>query len=287
MKYLPPYYFSFSDFGIEKGPLSNPAESARRALDSYNSYINSGSKESKSIFSKYIIRLVDSFVFSNDFGVWPYRYLFRRARLYGCRIPWVSGLAQGLGISALLRAYSLDENDEYFKIAKYALGAFKTPMKKGGVLYVDQNDGHWWYEEFASASSCPSGVLNGLVIALLGAYDLYLFSGDPLAKQLFDRGISTLSDHISDFDSKYPYKLTYYDRYKHVVSIEYHLLHTKMMDILHKITKKEIFRRYEERWEMYKEKWYAHRIHRLLSRIYQMKSGLGFRDFMAFLTGLF
>lgn len=284
MKNLPPYYFSFSDFGIGGNPLINPAELGRRALDSYNSYIRCGSEKFRATSLSYVDLLTDRFVLNDGFGVWPYYYLFERARLYRCRIPWVSALAQGHGISALLRAYVLTKKKKCLVIAKNALRTFEIPMEKGGVLSVDSDDGDWWYEEYASAFAKPSGVLNGFVIALLGAYDFFLFTGDHLAKQLFDRGISTLCRHIGDFDSKYPFKLSYYDRYKHTVSIEYHLLHIKLMDILYELTKREIFRRYKQRWEQYSERWRASLSYRWLSKVYQMKSRDTVKDYVAALA---
>jgi hypothetical protein len=279
MKHLPPYYFSFSDFGIKRGPLINPAELARRALDSYNNYVRYGSEKFKETSLNYVDHLVSRFVFKDGFGVWPYYYLFERARLYGCRIPWVSALAQGHGISALLRAYGLTRNKEYLVITKNALKAFEIPMENGGVLSIDSDDGDWWYEEYASEFAKPSGVFNGFVIALLGAYDLFLFNGDRLAEQLFDRGISTLCRHMGDFDSKCPFKLSYYDRYEHTVSMQYHLFHIKLMGIMYEITKREVFLRYKQRWARYEEEWRAHRSYRWLSKIYQMKSGGNLTDY--------
>jgi len=284
MRTLPSYYFSFSDFGIKRGPLINPAELARRALDSYNNYVRYGSEKFKETSLSYVDRLASRFVFNDDFGVWPYYYLFERARLYGCRIPWVSALAQGHGISAILRAYSFTRNKEYLVIAKNALKAFEIPMEKGGVLSIDSDDGNWWYEEYASEFAKPSGVLNGFVIALLGAYDLFLFNDDHLAKQLFDKGALTLCHHMGDFDSKHPFKLSYYDRYEQTVSIEYHLFHIKLMDIMYGITKREIFRKYKLKWEKRKEKWYAHRSYRWLSKIYKIKSRCNIADNAAVLA---
>jgi len=169
-------------------------------------------------------------------------------------------------------------------IANKALRAFEVPTRKGGVLYVDKDDGDWWYEEYASASSIPSGVLNGFVIALLGIYDFCVFTHDQLAEQLFDEGVSTLCRHINDFDPNYPFKLSYYDRYEHTVSIEYHLLHIKLMQTMHEITKKVIFRKYKERWERYKEEWLSHRSYRWLSKIYYLKSGSDLKHSIALLV---
>jgi len=276
---IKPYFLSFSAYDIKSGDVSlNPGALAQKALDLYNNYILHKSETLKALFLKNTDLLIRRFVHKKGFGVWPYNYIFWRAETYGCRIPWVSALAQGFGISVLVRAYALTRNTEYFEVAQQALNAFKVFIKEGGVLYIDRDDGDWWYEEYACGYGVPSGVLNGFIIALLGIYDFHTFANDKQSRQLFDKGIETLKHHMSDFDTNYPFALSYYDRMKHITTMEYHLLHIKLLEILHEITKDNIFRKYKEKWENYKNHWYARQSYRWLWKICYAKSGYNVKE---------
>lgn len=274
-----PYYFTLSNLDIKNdGVYKNPGTLAQKALNLCNNYVLHKSEKLRALFMRNIDLLIEKIVYKKGFGIWPYNYISQRAKIYGCRIPWVSALAQGFGISALVRAYTLTGNMKYLEISRHALGAFKVPMKKGGVLYIDENDGDYWYEEYACPYCIPSGVLNGFIISLLGIYDLHRITNEEESQQLFDRGIQTLNHHISDFDTNYPFKLSYYDRLEHIGTPKYHLLHIKLLEILHKITKQSIFRIYRQKWEEYRKQWYAHQSYRWLGKVYYVKSGYNLKD---------
>lgn len=257
--------------------VAHPYALIHQALTLYNQYLVHRSETLKTHFLKCADSLANRLVITQNFGVWPYYCLILRARMYGCKIPWVSALAQGQGISVLVRAYTLADDNKYIVAARYALRAFGIPMRDGGVLFVDNDDDDWWYEEYACGCSLPSGVLNGFILGLLGVHDFHILTGDKFSKKLFDKGILTLCHHLDDFDTNYPYKLTYYDRLKHMVTIEYHSLHIELMEILYKTTQKEIFRKYWERWERYRQEWITHQAYRWLSRFHYLKSGFPYR----------
>lgn len=270
MKKFGPYYFDYRNEEIDEN--RNPLPLIHGTLASYNDYLRHESRKLRTFFIKNADSLVDRLIIKKNFAVWPYYCLFPRARMYGCRIPWVSALAQGQGISALVRAYSLTEDERYLITAECALRLFSISFRDGGVLSIDEDDGDWWYEEYACAYSSPSGVLNGFILALLGIYDFYQLTGDDFSKQLFSKGISTLCHHIDDFDANCPYKLTYYDRHKHIVTIKYHLFHVKLMEILYQITGMDIFKQYLERWQQYGKDWLGNRVYRWLSSLYYLRS---------------
>ena len=276
MKILRPYYFDHKD--VKGQELLNPIFLMHRALALYNDYLEHKSKGIKNLFLECTDSLTSRLVIKKNLGAWPIFNLSLRAQIYGCETPYVSALLQGQGISVLVRAYSLVKNPKYLVTAEHALKAFQVQMEDGGVLSVDNDDGHWWYEEYASPYAKPSGVLNGFILALLGIYDFYLLTGDDASKRFFDEGIMTLCHHIEDFDTSRPFKLTYYDRQRHVVSIDYHLFHVKLMEILFNITGKEVFRKYKVKWQRYADEWIAHRMYRLLHKLYYIKSGYNLKD---------
>jgi len=144
---LGPYYFLFSDFGIDWGvPARNPTALALEALTLYNAFLSSNSEELRKRFLGDAEQLVEWFHPRGNFGVWLFDFLFPRAKLYKCRPPWPSALTQGLGISALIRAYDLRRKPKYLETARLALNAFEIPVTNGGVVSVDRDDGDWWYE---------------------------------------------------------------------------------------------------------------------------------------------
>lgn len=271
MRIFGPYYF---DYAKVKGESPhNPLIKIHRALTLYNDYAKNKSKASRTLFLEYADGIVEKLVIKANFGVWPYYCVFSRAKMYGCKVPWVSALSQGQGISALVRAYDLAKDDKYLTAAEYALRTFITKIEDGGVLSIDDDDNDYWYEEYACPYAKPSGVLNGFIFALLGIHDFYLLTKDDLSRQLFERGISTLNHHLQDFGTNCPFKLTYYDRQKHITTFGYHRIHIKQMEILHQITRKDIFRKYQLKWERLKEEWITHTTYRWLSKLYYLTSG--------------
>lgn len=152
---------------IQRKPLASPTRIASNALSAYNTYYRFKSRKIKKIFLHYSNLLVKRFVSKGNLGLWPFYYTFPRATMFGCKVPWVSALTQGLGISALVSAYCLTNDKIYLSTAESALEAFSTPMAKGGILSID-DDGDWWFEEYADVNCKPSGVLNGFIFSLLG-----------------------------------------------------------------------------------------------------------------------
>ena len=79
--------------------------------------------------------------------------------------PWKSAFAQSRGISMLLRAWQLTEDDAYLKVATQALIPFTKDITVGGVS-VDREKGETFYEEYVA--ECPTRVLDGHGFCLFG-----------------------------------------------------------------------------------------------------------------------
>ncbi len=92
---------------------------------------------------------------------WPYFQLLKA--------PWYSGLAQGQGISLLLRVWRLTGDERYLDAAVNAFEAMTIPTTDGGVQFVDE-DGDVWLEEYITAP--PTHILNGFIWGLWGVRDL-------------------------------------------------------------------------------------------------------------------
>jgi heparosan-N-sulfate-glucuronate 5-epimerase len=126
-------------------------------------------------------------------GGWEYLFDFNAAGL-PMRAPWISAMAQGMGISVLVRAYDLTHRRGYLRVARRALRPFMRRVADGGV--TSHWDGLPWYEEYPGSES--QHVLNGYEFALIGLHDLAPRSAP--AGRLWRAGIRSLAARISVFD---------------------------------------------------------------------------------------
>ena len=175
------------------------------------------------------------------FWVWEHHFPMP---VYRLTPPWPSAMAQGEGMSLLLRAYEETKQTEFLTSAHRAFQAFLFPLNQGGVTYFDE-DGRVWFEEYPSDP--PSHVLNGMIFALIGIYEFWSVTADPSACRLFESGILTLQKRLNDFDAGYGSR---YDLLtKRVVGEKYHRIHIAQMRLLFDWTGEELFEKMANRWE--------------------------------------
>lgn len=157
---------------------------------------------------------------------------------------WVSAMYQGQAISLFLRAYQLFGTERYLAVAEKTFEYFKYEYSEGGVKRIDEN-GYTWFEEYPSAT--PSLVLNGYIYTLFGMYDLYRVTKNEKAKQLYDECVSTLENNVYKYDVWY---WSVYDQLKReLVSYYYQKnVHIPLMEIMYRLTGKNIFKKYAEKW---------------------------------------
>jgi len=127
------------------GKQYNPIAIAQYALGNYNLYLRMNDKTRLSIFLRQADWLVNNLE-RNEYGLFVWNHHFNWEYRDFLQAPWYSGLAQGQGISVLLRAYKETNNDIYIKSAKKAFEPFKYELKDGGVRYTDER-GYIWIEE--------------------------------------------------------------------------------------------------------------------------------------------
>jgi D-glucuronyl C5-epimerase C-terminus len=122
-----------------------------------------------------------------------FEYLFRFG---GGSPPWVSGLAQGTGLTALSRAATRFKYQPYWDAASAALGIFRrTPPT--GVRVATGVGAH--YLQYSYARSLR--IANGFVQALNGLHDYATLSGDPEGRALFTAGEAELRATLPSFDT--------------------------------------------------------------------------------------
>jgi len=104
----------------------------------------------------------------NSHGVSVWMHQFDWEYFQTLRAPWYSGLAQGQGISLLVRAHVATGQARYRDAAERAFQALVTPVDQGGTLFVDER-GDWWIEEYITDP--PTHILNGMMWAMWGVWD--------------------------------------------------------------------------------------------------------------------
>lgn len=262
------YYMGFETKAVYDGPFDadgipllnyrgdiglqhNPIAIAQWGLGNYNLACRKDPGEYRVKFIRaadWLCRNLET----NRFGISVWNHHFDWEYRERLRAPWYSALAQGQGISLLLRAHGQTGNTHYLDTAVRAFTSFLLPIEKGGVQFVDER-GDVWLEEYVIFP--PTHILNGFIWALWGVYDYYLASSEPRAHELFYRCAQTLVRNLHRYDLGYwsLYELSG-ARLRMVASPFYHHLHVVQLRILSELTGVSRFARVADRWEDYGRK---------------------------------
>jgi hypothetical protein len=232
------------------GRQYNPIAIAQYALGHFNLYRRHGDEPHRQTFLRVADWLTARLEMNpHGFPVWNHHFDWEYWKVL--KSPWYSGLAQGQGISVLLRAHHLTKKEPYLDAAHRAFEVFRHDLPEGGVRYIDP-DGLWWLEEYVT--NPPTHILNGFIWALWAIYEYWLVSNDAYAGELFSRGVATLEARLSDYDAEY---WSLYDlapkRMKTLASFFYHRLHIMQLKVMHAITKADLFIKTAGRWEAYEQ----------------------------------
>jgi heparosan-N-sulfate-glucuronate 5-epimerase len=236
------------DYHGKIGRQYNPIAVAQWGLGNYNLFRRTGQAARR----EKLVRCADWLLANldqNPQGVWVWSHHFDWEYRDTLRAPWYSGLAQGQGISLLLRAHLETGDANYLGAARDAFLAFERPLKDGGVAFSDAR-GDLWIEEYLVQP--PTHILNGFIWALWGIYDMFLVTGESAHRALFERGVKTLERNLEGYDTRF---WSLYEqsgtRLKMLASPFYHRLHVVQLQIMHRLTGAEVFARFARRWEGY------------------------------------
>jgi len=230
----------------------HPTVISAYALSQFNMFADSGDEQFKKSFLKYADWLADNLADMDSFSAWNFSFNWESPG-YKCKPPWISSMTQGMGISVLVRAWELAGQQSYITAAERALSPFEVPISQGGLLRVDKR-GSTWYE--GAPSPIGAQILNEVLFALIGLYEMHQSAGNIKAGELFDRGIATLRKHLKDFDlnlllfkwSRYDNKLLFYSGAK------YHDIQKEQVKWLYQVTGDDIFAHYYQKWEGWQKK---------------------------------
>jgi heparosan-N-sulfate-glucuronate 5-epimerase len=226
----------------------NPIAIAQWGLGNYNLFLRTHDEERKKKFQA-ASEWLCSHLEQNSSGVWVWNHHFDWEYRTPLKAPWYSGLAQGQGISLLLRAYQATGLSNYRDAAGLAFDSFMKSTDEGGITVTDER-GNLWFEEYVV--SPPTHILNGFIWAAWGVYEYFLATKNTTAGDLFDKAVHTLEANLDRYDlgfwSLYEQSGT---RLPMVASPFYHRLHVVQLRVMHLLTGKEVFAYYAERWQNY------------------------------------
>jgi heparosan-N-sulfate-glucuronate 5-epimerase len=232
----------------EIGVQYNPIAIAQWGLGNYNLFSRFGNAEARRKFllaSDWLCQQLRQ----NSHGKQVWNHYFDWEYRERLKAPWYSGLAQGQGISLLVRAQAETGNPKYLESARLAFNAFQSSTETGGVVFTDKA-GNIWFEEYIV--NPPTHILNGFIWAAWGVYDYFLATGSREAIELFARATQTLRANLSHYD------LGFWSLYElsdtllpMIASPFYHRLHIAQLRIMHRITSENAFAHFADRWDSY------------------------------------
>jgi hypothetical protein len=236
------------DYHGQIGLQYNPIAIAQYGLGNYNLFRHTADPVRR---MKFLLAAdwLCSHLEQNAHGLSVWNHHFNWEYRDTLKAPWYSALAQGQGISLLVRAHKESLDARYLDAAQRALASFYAPVSEGGVAFTDESDDLWFEEYIVSP---PTHILNGFIWASWGIYDYYLATEYPAVRELFSRAVRTMLHNLDRYDlgfwSLYEQSGT---RLPMVASPFYHQLHIVQLRVMHRLTGEEKFAKVADRWEGY------------------------------------
>lgn len=155
-----------------------------------------------------------------------------------------SSMAQGEGISLLIRAHILTGDDRFLTAAHKAKEFMLTPIDEGGTTEY-RGDDVLLYE-----ATCNPVILNGWIFSLWGLYDYCQYTKEEETQGVLKKTLASLKRKLPDFDMKYWSK---YEDGKRICSPFYHKLHIAQLRTMYDLFGDDIYREYADKWERYQQ----------------------------------
>ena len=162
-----------------------------------------------------------------------------------------SSMAQGEGISLLVRAYGLTNEEKYKNAADKAKDFMLRPVEKGGTT-VYKSGNIYFYE-----CTYDPLILNGWIFSLWGVFDYMKAFPDDSIKEIYDKSVQTIARMLPKFDIGYWSK---YELGKRISSPFYHKLHISQLQVMYKLTGEKNFIEYANKFSSYYKNWFYRKI---------------------------
>jgi hypothetical protein len=236
------------DYQGDIGRQHNPIAIAQYGLARFNRWRDTTAADDRAAWLR-VAMWLERELTPNRFGVpvwmhhfdWPYREVLQA--------PWYSGLAQGNGLSMLVRAAEATGEPRFANAAHKAFESMRLDVSAGGVLATDDR-GRTWIEEYLVDP--PSHILNGFIWALWGVYDYARWSGAHEASRLFDACVATVEQALPEYDTG---RWSLYELPAGgppmIASRYYHGLHIVQLRVLERLTQNAVFGEVASRWQRY------------------------------------
>lgn len=172
--------------------------------------------------------------------VWPMNFDYPNGAVL-LKAPWISAHSQGLVISALVRAWRLTKRPELLDLLKNSAKVFELDVRDSGLRVL--MEGHTLYAEIPGGPL--PGILDGFMTSLIGLYDLYVETEDPVVGRLFEQGIAGLKYALPRWD--YRSKWSLYEC-AYLSPPAYHNLNCLLLQVLADLSKQPCLSEYAQRW---------------------------------------
>lgn len=154
-----------------------------------------------------------------------------------------SSMAQGEGISMLIRAHIETQDERYLTAVHKAKTFMLKPISDGGTTDYCGEDVY-----FYECTHDPL-ILNGWIFSLWGIYDFCKYTKNAKAHAVLEATLHSLKKKLPEFDMKY---WSRYEDGKRICSPFYHKLHIAQLTVLYDLFGDPIYKEYADKWEAYR-----------------------------------
>jgi len=225
------------------GAVYWPAYIAWYGLVQLGNYLRGGNETSLQCFLKQVLWLEKNAVWRSDGAVvWPMNFDYPHSAIL-LKAPWISAYTQGLVISALVRAWRLTRRPALMELLKRSAKVFELDVEDSGVrIFLE---GRTLYTE--TPGGPVPGILDGFLTSLIGLYDLYVETEEPVVGRLFEDGIAGLKYALPKWD--YRGKWSWYDC-AYLSPPAYHNLNCLLLEVLSGLSRQPLLAEYAQRWSV-------------------------------------
>ena len=229
-------------WGRLTGVVYRPGFVATYALHNLEEYLRNGNPLRLEVFSNQVRWLEQHAVVRRDGAVvWPHDFDLHEGPV-PLKAPWVSANAQGLVMSALVRAWRITRQPRLLELLRGSARIFQLDHKCGGVRVTAEE--HTVYTEVPGLPS--PGIMDGFMRSLLGLYDLYIETGDEAVHGLFAEGIDGLRYFLPRWDYKNRWSM--YSNRCYLCPPNYHCLNRLLLTVLASLTGDSYLAQYAAAW---------------------------------------
>ena len=173
----------------------DPTAIAHYALSHWNLFLATQFEHHRQIFLTQAYWLVEhESRITQDAGGWP---ILLTHPDFNIKRPCLSAHTQGSGISVLVRAYQLTQEEVFLEAAGRAVRTFERDILDGGVA-APVGDQGIFFEEVAIYLA--SHILNGFIFGLIGLYDYLALTDDGRFESLINCSHATMHSLLDEFD---------------------------------------------------------------------------------------